>query len=188
MVQREARRVKIWLSHPSARMDNTFFYLVDTGTLWVLYGKLTEEEARPLFAAAGKDLASVTDAAGAAAMIASHARATGASPEGQTALAACARYLGFTQTFAQALEGSRGVAGHWVVLMYRLKSGGMTLRPAFIRLDGAPAPMTPGEMLRMLLRMIGEDLHGPSSKLRARFKQNGGLQLAPALEAKLRSH
>ena len=170
-------------------MEDVFIYIVDTATLWTIYGGLTDSQARPLFAPTRPSPDAAADVARLAIEVAQARSAQASDPDGQTALRAVAQYLGKTQTYGQVVAGSAGsVRGHWMALCYAYRNGGSTLRPVFVSMGTPAAPLDAQEFLQTLVQAIRHDVHGPASKLQKHIQAQGGLELAPRLAERIRLH
>lgn len=169
-------------------MDNVFFYVVDTGNLWTLYGKLSEEEARPLLLDSSLDLHEATVSAGLRVSAASAARATAADSAGQEALNACVRYLGRTITSTEVQRKNGGISGHWLVFVYHFGSSDILLRPAFVDGEEKQSPLAPAKLMQVMMSTVENDLHAVGGHVGSLLRDRGNPVLAPALATKLRKH
>ena len=158
---------------------DTCLYLVDTSTLWISAGSTTSAE----LLRAKRDLAksklkpgTVAGAAGMAILECGKRQVPMDHPDAHMALTAAACAVTEAATWTAVMDRMGSPAGHWIWLVYRLRSGEPLGRPLFGHND--KRGFMPLENLKQSIgAALNNDIANPGSSVSRQIKVGGGVQL-----------
>lgn len=171
-----------WTPERGSVASNDFcMYVVDVKTGWMGCGALPQSEMRRLIQEAPKAGLSASNAHDAAAQLiceAADGQLRVGAAEYESTILMAALGITRTKTFAVGLRQNAGsMAGHWLYVVYRTKSGEFFGRPAMIQTE-KPGLASPDVVTAYVRHVIKLDLTRPDSSVGAMLRQCGGTTVA----------
>jgi hypothetical protein len=162
-------------------------YVVDTSTGWTTAGMLKAAEFGRVAQAVGQAAKSMRKigggiTAGIWKILGTSPQPGANSPEAHEALVSACADMSLTKTFLVVQQQTGGFAGHWVYLVYRLKSGQRIGRPVYFG-RSSPGLMDRGDLEFGIAKIIALDTDPASPASVARdLRAGGGAVLCEAFD------
>lgn len=174
-----------WTPERGSVSGNDFcMYVVDVATGWMGCGALPQSEMRRLMQEAPKAGLSASNAHDAAAQLiceAADGQLKVGAKEYESTILMAALGITRTKTFSLGLEQNAGsMAGHWIYIVYRTKSGEFFGRPAMMQ-TAKPGLAPPDVVTAYVRQVIKMDMTRPGSSVGEMLRQGGGATVAGEL-------
>lgn len=160
-----------------------FLHIVDSALDWQLLSAVPSKDFDRIGAEARRAIASglnINDAASAAFLVAANEGRPGDAVKNEQAGVAAALYVSQTMTAQLVVSQTGGMAGQWVVMVYRTRKGDAVVRPAFISTHKRPLDVE--VLLACAKTLCHLDLVKQRGQVAAQVEASGGAVLRPGFE------